>query len=915
MPLICTCLEGHRWEHPGVDDPEVAPLCPACGAPAAAVFADAATAPTATPTPFNPQMLSLELVREAPRSQAIPAAAPAPPAPAPLPQRQRPALPRGSTAGPVVLAIVLTSLAFMVLGGVGAVLWYQQSARKEQELADTERRHDVERQESAVQEVRLRAEVALARKAEVQARQAEEQARQLSVQRATNEQRRRAKAEQEAQQARAELTAVKKQIRETNDTAARKVEAELREKLAQQKLAALQARQKADAIAYTHCIALADWERRAGSIERLRRYLDACPPETPRHWEWHHLAHACGLPLLRSSASKATLVGLGFSADGKRLAAVATDGSVTIRNAIGVPRASFSIRLKVTASAAFSADGKRFAVAIVGKTGRHGLSVFTLDGKQRTLRGPAGKARCLALDAAGKRLILAHPKGVTVWEVETDREVFAIADNKQAVEAGAFSPDGKWLATAHRPLADPSEAVEIRIRNAATGKLTLTVRAVGQRGGILVFSPDGSLLASSTGSPGIHLWDPAATAPEQARVRFIGAQASAPRCLQFTPDSKTLVSADSDGVLRIWDARTGTIRRAFKAHRGSIDALAVSSDGTRLASAGPDRELRVWATQPCKAVLTLKGHAAKVAALAFSPDSKLLASASFDKSVRICEAATGKVIHTLKGHTRPVARVLFDPTGKRLATISAPAETPDLAVEVKVWDVAAGKELLPIPGQTGDGLQPVFSARGDRIALAGPGKKLKVWDCATGKVADRFDSFPVVGNKVHCVALAPSGERLAISDGKVFQVQTRKVGKDGKVSLDVTTFPGQSTPVKGVSWSADGKRLAVFSRGWLVTVWDMDKKQIMSIAGTRFDLRQASLSQDGKRLAIANRREVVLMDLDARREILHLTGLASVVMSVAFSPDGKRIAAGGLDGTLLIWDGSPHGAFANAARQ
>src|SRR5262245_5995540 len=158
MPLICTCLEGHRWEHPGSADPDASPPpCPTCGALAAALFEDARPTPAEAVAPFDPHMLVLEPAGAGvPPASPAPAAAPvatpaaprlaAPRAHPPLPQRQRPETPRGSAAGPVVLAVTLTVLVFLILSGVAGVLWFQQSARHARERAEAERRHELQRQ-------------------------------------------------------------------------------------------------------------------------------------------------------------------------------------------------------------------------------------------------------------------------------------------------------------------------------------------------------------------------------------------------------------------------------------------------------------------------------------------------------------------------------------------------------------------------------------------------------------------------------------------------------------------------------------------------------------------------------------------------------------------------------------------------
>jgi WD40 repeat protein len=77
--------------------------------------------------------------------------------------------------------------------------------------------------------------------------------------------------------------------------------------------------------------------------------------------------------------------------------------------------------------------------------------------------------------------------------------------------------------------------------------------------------------------------------------------------------------------------------------------------------------------------------------VAFSPDGKRLASASMDRTVKVWDAAAGQEVLTLKGHTDQVQSVAFSPDGKRLASAS-------MDRTVKVWDADMGQETPTLKG-------------------------------------------------------------------------------------------------------------------------------------------------------------------------------------------------------------------------
>src|SRR5262249_51187908 len=96
---------------------------------------------------------------------------------------------------------------------------------------------------------------------------------------------------------------------------------------------------------------------------------------------------------------------------------------------------------------------------------------------------------------------------------------------------------------------------------------------------------------------------------------------------------------------RLWDVRTGALKREFSEPKISGRPMALSPDGTVLATGGKAVEL--WDARTGQRLRVLVGHLKRTQSIAFSADGRLVVSGGSYGTTNAWEVATGRHLVTL----------------------------------------------------------------------------------------------------------------------------------------------------------------------------------------------------------------------------------------------------------------------------
>jgi WD40 repeat protein len=109
-------------------------------------------------------------------------------------------------------------------------------------------------------------------------------------------------------------------------------------------------------------------------------------------------------------------------------------------------------------------------------------------------------------------------------------------------------------------------------------------------------------------------------------------------------------------------------------------------------------------------------------------------------------------------------------------------------------------------------------------------------------------------------------------------------------------------PIRSVSFSPNGERLATGGDDGLVRVWDMRGQLLAKLQGHQGSIRSVHFSPDSQLLASAGDDNIVRV-WDMRGQLLaKLQGHQGSIRSVSFSPNNQLLASAGDDGIVRVWD-------------
>jgi WD40 repeat protein len=519
----------------------------------------------------------------------------------------------------------------------------------------------------------------------------------------------------------------------------------------------------------------------------------------------------------------------------------------------------------------FSPDGTVLAAA-PDEGARKVVRLYAGDGSR-----PVGTRRGteVSFGPRGRRLVTAGRSAV-VSDPRTGRRLLALP-HPVGVLSASFSPDSSLIATT-------SLDRRIRLWDARTGRLihVLTGSDPDTVSSEAAFDRSGRRLVTWGGGPAALIYDVVTGIPT-ARLLHRGRITVA----RFAPTTDVVATGGLDKVARLWDAATGDQLRVFRGHTRGVLDVAFSDSGRLLATASLDQTGRVWDPRYATLVATLPGHGGFVTALDFSPDDELIATASRDRMARIFDADAGTLRATLAGHEEAVRAVAFGTNSRTVATASTDGT-------IRLWNAQPFPKLRRV--ETLGSPAEAVAFEGKRILSAG---RADIRNRLFALSDDPRLAFPARGfegvARTQPVALGTSENgRVLVSshrDGTIREWRLDDEQERFEVRKTIEPAEGRRIRYTVLGVSPDGSQFVAGTRLGAANLWSATRRQ----RAPQFDhgLTSATFSPDGRYvLTTSVDHDARLVDLQTGQQVWVLSHAAKV-SDADFSADGRWVAIAG----------------------
>ena len=253
------------------------------------------------------------------------------------------------------------------------------------------------------------------------------------------------------------------------------------------------------------------------------------------------------------------------------------------------------------------------------------------------------------------------------WSTLSWEKIQTIHAHEQSVNAIALSPDGKKLVSG-------SSDHTTKIWALPSGELLHTLEGDQKPVTAVRVSPRGGQFATASTSGVVRFWS-LDKGNEQKTLKDQTMKSIA--CLAFSQNAEVLACGGESEEVLVWKMPGGSLESRLPGHKPPVTSLAFSTDDLFLLTADADGVLRLWDAKTWQPVWNLPLEAKGIYPLAFDPIQKRFAVGMAYKALLVT-TQEGLVTQELAVEPQGVTSLAFSPDGAWLAMGAADQK-------IRVW--------------------------------------------------------------------------------------------------------------------------------------------------------------------------------------------------------------------------------------
>jgi WD40 repeat protein len=275
------------------------------------------------------------------------------------------------------------------------------------------------------------------------------------------------------------------------------------------------------------------------------------------------------------------------------------------------------------------------------------------------------------------------------------------------------------------------EAEDALRRALRASHISLRLRVPGADVRTAEFSPAGNFIVTTDSTGAARIWD---AYTGQRYASWQGPGQAQVLSAQFSPDGRSVLTQLTDQTAVLWDAMTGSVVKVYPGFGVELTLARFSSSGDRLLAGGADGNVYMWHTRGGSDPLTLRSALGRITAVEWSPDDgRVLATGT--AGVAVWDARTGEQLFTTSHATanQPAygasLHAHFSPDGSQVAVAASGY--------VRLLDARTGQLIQTLNGALpGSSSDAEYSPnRADHLLFANG----ILWDAWSGQALGYYD--------------------------------------------------------------------------------------------------------------------------------------------------------------------------------